>query len=390
MKKAYKYRIYPTKKQAGLLNEQLALCAELYNAALQERREAYKLCGKSITFTQQSAQLPQIKQTRPEYEAIYSQVLQDVLHRVDKAFQAFFRRVKAGQQPGYPRFKARFRYDSLTYPQAGFGIDEQGKLCLSKIGHIKLVQHRPFQGVVKTCSIIRSATGKWYVVFCCDEVEPTIVPPSEEHVGLDVGLKVFAYLSTGEHIDNPRFFRQEEQALAQAQRKLSKAAKGSPERVKRRKVVARIHERIRWRRENFVQQESRRLVDRFGLIAVEALVVRNMVKRPTPKQDEETGQYLPNGASTKSSLNKSIVDAAWSAFFSALLSKVEETERTVLKVPPAYTTQACHGCGHRQEMPMSVRLYTCEHCGLIRDRDHNASLNILQTALGRQGVVLGA
>ncbi len=255
MKKAYKYRIYPTKKQAHLLNEQLALCAELYNAALQERRDAYKLCGT-------------------EYEAIYSQVLQEVLHRVDKAFQAFFRRVKAGQPPGYPRFKSRFRYDSLTYPQSGFGIDEQGKLALSKIGHLKMVQHRPCKGVVKTCSSIRSATGKWYVVFSCDEVEPDPVPPSEEHVGIDVGLKAFAYLSDGSHIDNPRFFRQEEKALAKAQRNLSKGAKGTPERAKRRQVVARIHERIRWRRENFVQQESRRLVDRFGLIAVEALVVQ--------------------------------------------------------------------------------------------------------------------
>ncbi len=390
MKKAYKYRIYPTKKQAHLLNEQLALCAELYNAALQERRDAYKLCGKSITFIQQSAQLPDIKETRPEYEAIYSQVLQEVLHRVDKAFQAFFRRVKAGQPPGYPRFKSRFRYDSLTYPQSGFGIDEQGKLALSKIGHLKMVQHRPCKGVVKTCSSIRSATGKWYVVFSCDEVEPDPVPPSEEHVGIDVGLKAFAYLSDGSHIDNPRFFRQEEKALAKAQRNLSKGAKGTPERAKRRQVVARIHERIRWRRENFVQQESRRLVDRFGLIAVEALVVRNLVKRPTPKQDEETGQYVPNGASSKSGLNKSIVDAAWSAFFSALSAKVEETGRTVIKVPPAYTTQACHDCGHRQEMPMSVRVYACEQCGVLRDRDHNASLNILQTALGRQGVVLGA
>ena len=120
-------------------------------------------------------------------------------------------------------------------------------------------------------------------------------------------------------------------------------------RTKRRKVVARVHERIRWRRENFVQQESRRLVDRFGLIAVEALVVRNLVKRPHPKQDEETGQYVPNGASTKSGLNKSIVDAAWSAFFCALFVKVEETGRTVIKVPPAYTTQTCHDCGYRQE-----------------------------------------
>lgn len=370
MRKAYKYRIYPTKKQESMLNDQLALCAELYNAAIQERRDAYRMCGKSITYTQQAAQLPEIKVLRPEYEAIYSQVLQEVLRRVDKAFKAFFHRVKAGLTPGYPRYKARFRYASLTYPQSGFGIDEQGKLSLAKIGHLKLVQHRPFKGDVKTCCITRSATGKWYVSYSCDEVEPEVLPQSKLQVGIDVGLKTFAYLSNGEQIENPRFFRIEARA-------------------KKRKVVARIHERIRWRRENFVHSESRSIVNRFGLIAVEALAIRNMVKRPKPKQDEATGCYLPNGASSKTGLNISIADAAWSAFFKALLFKVEETGRTMIKVPPAYTTQACHDCGHRLEMPLSVRVYTCEQCGVTYDRDHNASLNILHTAIGRDGVALG-
>jgi putative transposase len=390
MKKTFRYRLYPTKKKQGtILTEQLALCCELYNVALQERRDAYRMCGKSITFTQQSAQLPSIKEVRPEYKTIYSQVLQAVLHRVDYAFRAYFRRIKAGKKPGYPRYRSRLRYSRLTYPQTGFGIDEQGKLSLAKVGHIKMLQHRPIQGVIKTCIITRSATGKWHVCFSCDEVQATILPPSNEQVGIDVGLKIFAYLSTGEQIENPRFFRTEEKALTRAQRKLAKAKKGSKEQAKRRKVVARIHERIGHRRENFVQQASRKLVNRFGLIAVEALVVRTMLKRPKPKQDEVTGHYLPNRASSKAGLNKSIADAAWSAFFAALFSKVEETGRIVLKVPPAYTTQTCSNCGRTQEMPLSVRVYTCESCGGVRDRDHNASLNILQTALGRQGVALG-
>jgi len=288
MKKAYRYRIYPTKKQEHILNAQLALRCELYNAALQERRDAYPMCGQTISFAHQSAQLPEIKAVRPEYEAVYSQVLQDVLHRVDKAFKAFFRRCKAGEKPGHPRYKSRLRYDSLTYPQSGFGIDEQGKLSLAKIGHIKMVQHRPFKGVVKTCTITRSATGKWFVCLACDEVAPVVLPDSQAQVGIDVGLKTFAYLSDGTTIVNPRFFREEEEALVCAQRQLCRATIGTPERAKRRKMVARVHERIRWRRENFVQQESRRRVNRFGLIAVEALVVRNMVKRPKAKQDGAT------------------------------------------------------------------------------------------------------
>ena len=381
MKKTYRYRLYPTKKQETSLNTQLALCCELYNAALQERREAYRMCGQTISFTQQSAQLPGIKAVRPEYEAVYSQVL----HRVDKAFKAFFRRCKAGGKPGHPRYKSRMRYDSITYPQSGFGIDEQGKLSLAKIGHLKLVQHRSMRGVVKTCTITRSPTGKWFVCFACDEVPPVGLPTSQAQVGIDVGLKTFAYLSDGTAIDNPRFFHREEQALIHAQRRLCRTTIGTPQRVRRRKAVARVHERIRWRRENFVQQVSRRLVNRYGLIAVEALVVRSMVKRPKAKREEATGAYLPNGSSQKAGLNKSIADAAWSAFFDALMAKAEEAERSVIKVPPAYTTQTCHDCGHKQNTPLSVRVFSCEQCGMVCDRDHNASLNILHAALGRQG-----
>lgn len=286
------------------------------------------MCGISITYTQQAAQLPEIKARRLEYEGIYLQVLQDALRRVDKAFKSFFRRVEAEQCPGYRRFKSRYRYGSLSYSQSGFGIDEQGKLSLAKIGHIKMVMQRPFKGVTKTCTTIRSATDKWYVCFSCDEVELNVLPPSEQEVCMDVGLGTFAYLSTGEQIDNPRFFREEEKQLAKAQRRLSKASQGTPERRKHRRVVARIHERIRHRRDNFVQQESRHLVNRFGLIAVESLVVRK-----NPK------------------LSKSIADAAWLAFFASLLSKAEEAKRTVVRVKPAYTSQSCSGCGHRKPIP---------------------------------------
>ncbi len=376
MKQAFRYRIFPTKHQEATLRTQLSLCCELYNAGLEERREAYRMAGKSITFTVQSAQLPDIKEVRPEYEAIYSQVLQDVLHRLDKAFRAFFRRVKNGEVPGYPRFKPWFRYNSLTYPQSGFGIEqcapapqgknrqakEWAKLTLAKVGTIWMKMHRPFKGVIKTCTIIRSATGKWYVSFSCDEVEAEKVEESEEEVGIDVGLNTFAYLSTGEQIENQRFFRAEEQALARAQRRLSKAEKGTHKRKKRGKVVARIHERIKNRRQNFIQQHVAWLISRFGLIAVEALVVRNMVKNPR--------------------LSKSIADAAWSMFFTHLILKAEEAARCVVKVPAAYTSQTCSVCGHRQNMPLSVRVYECEACDTVLHRDHNASRTIL--GLGRQ------
>jgi putative transposase len=370
MNKTYQFRLYPTKKQQATLNKWLALCCEVYNAALQERRDAYRMAGVSLGFAQQCAELPGCKEVRPELAEVNSQVVQDAVKRVDLAFAAFFRRCEAGEQPGYPRFRSRFRYDSLTFKQYGnsFALTSEGKLMLSKLGQVKMVMHRPIQGTPKTAIVKRTPTGKWYVSICCSEVEPKRLPASSDQVGIDVGLKTFAYLSTDEHIDNPRFFRQEEKHLAKAQRKLSKATSKTPAKKKRRKVVARIHERISNRRKNFIGQQVALLVKRFGLIAVEALVVRNMVRNPK--------------------LAKSIADAAWSAFFTHLIAKAEEAERRLVRVNPAYTSQTCSVCGHRQEMPLSVRIYECCNCGLVMDRDHNASRTILSQAVGRHGHVV--
>ena len=376
MNKTYQFRIYPTKKQEATLNEWLALCCQVYNAALQERRDAYRMAGLSLGFAHQCAELPGCKEACPELAQVNAQVLQNVLKRVDLAFQAFFRGRKTGEKVGYPRFKARLRYHSLTFPQyavsgkhGSFSLvaegNRKGKLMLSKFGHVKMVMHRPMQGTPKTAIVKRAPTGKWFVSICCTGIEPIHLDPCEEQVGIDVGLSAFAYLSDGSHIDNPRFFRQEERALAHAQRRREKEAKGSKERRKRTKAVARIHERIGNRRQNFIDQQVALLVKRFGLIAIEALIVRSMVKNPK--------------------LAKSISDVAWSAFFSRLVAKAEEAARQVVKVPPAYTSQTCSCCGHQKALPLSVRIYECPVCGLVIDRDHNASVNILAKACGRAG-----
>jgi putative transposase len=374
MNKTYQFRLYPTKKQQTTLNQWLALCCEVYNAALQERRDAYRMAGVSLGYSHQCAELPGCKQVRPELAQINSQVVQDAVKRVDLAFAAFFRRCETGEKPGYPRFRPRFRYDSLTFKQYGNSFSltgegkHKGKLILSKIGHVKMVMHRPISGTPKTAVVKRTPTGKWFVSITCEEVEPITLPPCEQQVGIDVGLKYFAYLSTDEHIENPRFFRAEEKALGKAQRKLSKAERGTPHKKKHRRVVTRIHERIKNRRQNFIRQQVARLLKRFGLIAVEALVVRSMVKNPK--------------------LAKSIADAAWSMFFTHLTLKAEEAARCVVKVPPASTSQTCSACGQKQNIPLSVRVYECPACGLVIDRDHNASLNILAQAVGRHGSVI--
>lgn len=248
------------------MNQWLEECRWLYNHFLAERKEAWEKEQNSVSLYDQHASLPTLKTERPSLVNVHSQVLQNVAVRLDLAFKAFFRRVKADEKPGYPRFRGKGRYDSFTFSQSGFSLNGN-ILRLSRIGDVEVVLHRPVEGQVKTCTIKRSATGKWYVMFAC-EWEPVPLPEKSEAVGIDVGLHSFATFSTGEQIKNPRFFRQEEKALAKVQRKLSKTEKETPERKKRRKVIARVHERIAWKRQNFIHQHSRKIVNRFGIIAV--------------------------------------------------------------------------------------------------------------------------
>ena len=347
------------------MNQTLEECRWLYNRLLEERKLAWEAGDASVSLYDQHKRLVHLKAECPSLETVHSQVLQNVALRIDLAFKAFFRRVKAGEKPGYPRFRGQGRYDSFCYPQAPSGCQLQGdRLVLSKIGAVRVVLHRPLEGDPKTVCIRRSATGKWYAAFSCENISAMALPASEAQVGIDVGLESFAVLSDGASIENPRFFRHEEQTMARAQRRLSKEAKGTAKRRKRKKVVARIHERISNRRRDFAHQHSRRIVNRFGVIAVEDLSINRMVHNHC--------------------LSKSIMDAAWSQFAACLSYKAESAGRRYVAVNPAYTTQDCSRCGHRQPVPLSERVYHCPCCGLEMDRDHNASLNILR--LGRESL----
>jgi len=368
--RTYKYRIYPSRAQVTILERTLDICCELYNAALQERRDAWRIAHKSIGYKDQQNQLPEIKPIRPELGMVHSQVLQDVLKRLDKAFDAFFRRVAENKklpeekrQPiGYPRFRSRSRYDSFTYSQSGFAL-ESGKLRLSKIGKVKIKLHRPIEGRVKILTVTRSSTGKWFACFAVER-EPEPLPVITEATGIDMGLKAFAVLSNGEAIANPKFFRVEEKRLAKAQKKLSAATKGSPERRKRRRIAAHVHERIANKRRDFAHQESRKLANRFAFIVFEHLNIDGMLKNHH--------------------LAKSIADAAWGQLVQLTTYKAECAGRLVVQVNPYNTSQMCSGCGEIVKKDLSVRLHACSGCGLTLDRDHNAAINIL--ALGLQSI----
>lgn len=364
MEKTQKYRIYPSKSQARVLNCWLFECRWLWNYLLEQRRNAWENEGKSLSYTQQCAEIGRLKQERPQLAQVYSQVLQNVAGRLDNAFQHFFRRIKQGEKPGYPRFKNSNRYHSLTYPQFGFGIKD-GKLHLAKIGDIKIKLHRPLEGKAKTCTIVRKPTGKWFVCFSV-KYEPKPLSKSERVVGIDMGIESFATLSTGEKIPNPHFFKAEEKALVKAQRKLSRLEEGTPAYEKARKVVARVHERIGNKRHDFIHQEARKLVDRFDIICVEDLKVKNMIQ---------------NGH-----LSKSIGEVAWADFIRELEVKAESAGRKFVRVKPNDTSQLCSRCHLLVPKDLSVRTHSCPHCGLQIDRDLNSAYNVLSLGLGLQSL----
>jgi putative transposase len=366
MRKSYRYRIYPTKSQRSKLDQNLELCRQVYNDTLALRKNAWERENKSISLYETNSILVTWKSERQELQQVYSQVLQNVQVRVDLAFKAFFRRAKTGENPGYPRFKGKGRYDSLTYKQLGFGIKD-GKLHLAKIGDIKIKLHRPIEGTIKTCTIRRMPTGKWFACFSV-EMEDIPLPPWKDGsvVGIDVGLESFATLSNGEKIANPRFFRSEEKELARVQRKLSKVPKGTPERKAALKVVERVHERIANRRSDFAHQVSHQLVDRFGFIAFEDLSIQNMLKNHC--------------------LAKSISDVAWNMLVKATESKAAYAGSKVVLVDPRQTSQMCSRCGLIVKKDLSERVHRCPECGLSMDRDLNAAINILRLGLQSVGI----
>jgi putative transposase len=383
-RKAFKYRLYPNKEQEQKLFWTLTRCRELYNAALTERKEAYRMAGKSISYYEQKRDLPDIKEIREEYKEIHSQVLQDVLLRLKRAFDRFFDRVKNGETPGYPRFQGRNRYTSFMYPQGGYTLSEK-QVTRSKIGTIKCKVHRPLEGTPKTCTV-KYESGQWYVVFSCECADPDPLPVSYEDVGIDLGVTHFAALSDGTFIDNPRHSRRAEKKLATLQQALARKKRGSHRRKKAALAVAKAHRKIRNQRKDFLHKQSRRLVNKHQIIVFEDVQANNLTKAPKPKQDATTGQYLPNGAAAKAGLNKSILDAGWGMFIAMCTHKAAWAGRSVVLVNPKYTSQVCSGCGTIRKKELTERWHSCE-CGCSLDRDTNAAINILRLGRSQQGAI---
>jgi putative transposase len=417
-RKNLEYRLYTTPAQQRLLERQFEAARSLYNAALTERREAYRgwqrenegrrFCQlesgvlvwqaeairpdapkpPQVNYFTQANQLKEIRLFDSELALLNFSACQDVLRRLDKAFKAFFERIKRGDTPGFPRYKGKGRYDSITWPSYGDGckLKGSGKLYIQNVGEIRFKQHRNLQGQIKTVTI-KKCGPYYYVVFSC-QYEFEIEPHTGPAVGLDVGLEFFASQSDGVQIENPRYYRKSEKRLAKAQRKLERVKhlpRFDPKKRKARKSVACAHQKIRNQRKDFLHKQSRIVANSYSLIFVEDLQVKNLTRRAKPVQDEQTGQYLPNGASAKSGLAKSISDAGWSSFINMLEYKAVEAGSKLIKVNPAGTSQTCPECGAIAKKELSERWHSCE-CGASMPRDIAAARVILAVGLHSLGI----
>jgi len=361
MRKAFLYRMYPSKIQAERLQNLLDIARTFYNAGLEERRDAWQKNHISLNYYDQANQIKEIRDTNPEYALLNYSATQDILHRLDKSFKAFFRRLKKGEEkPGFPRFRSRHRFDSITFPTYGDGIKLKGnRLYVLNVGEVKIKMHRSLEGEIKTVTVKRQC-GKWYAVFS-NVIESEPLPQSDKQVGIDVGLTSFAVTSDKETVENPRYLREAEAALRKAHRKVSRRKKGGHNRRKAVSALSKQYEKVSNQRKDFAHKLARNIVSTYGYIAVEDLQIANMVRNHH--------------------LSKSISDAGWGQFLDVLECKAEEAGRQFVRVNPNGTSQRCSNCGTIVPKTLSVRIHRCPVCGLVVPRDYNSALDILR--LGR-------
>jgi putative transposase len=358
MNKAYTFRIYPKRNEEIKLNRTLSICRNLYNESLEERREQAELnrirrefqvfpwsLPEWITYEDQQNALPDSK--TPLQKQVHSQVLQNVLKRLDRSFQNFFRGF------GYPRFKSRSRYNTFTFPQKGFELDGMS-LWLSKIGTMRIFQHRKMAGKVKTCTI-KKDVDQWYAIFVVEIDTKIEKVPIETKTGIDVGLEALITLSNGKQVEPPQFYRKSEDTLAWEQRKLDRKRAGSKNRNKQKIKVAKVHRRIRNQRKNFNHKTSHEIIDNYDHIVYEDLQIQNMVKNHC--------------------LAKSILDAGWGQLIRFTAYKAAYAGKTIELVDPHDTSQTCL-CGAKVFKDLSVRIHVCPECGLILTRDHVSAILI--------------
>lgn len=399
MIRAYKFLLRPTVRQVQALSEMLRDHCSLYNGALQERRDAYRHPSKtSVRYGEQSAQLKEIRAFDPENQGRWSfSSQQATLRRLDRAMQAFFRRVKSGDAPGYPRFRGVSWFDTVDFPKDGDGCrwdstphDPVTRVRLQGVGHVKVHQHRPVPGRVKTVSVKREGR-KWFVVLTAEQEQPEPLPATGSVVGIDLGIANFLADSDGTFVPNPRHGRRAAVKLQAAQQALSRfpRCKTKDRTANHRRAVekvARLHGKVRRQRLDHAHKTALGLVRTHDVIAHEDLRIRNMSKAPAAKPDlDKAGAFLPNRAAAKAGLNRSINDAGWGVFLTILHAKAESAGREVIAVDPRNTSRTCPACGHtaKENRPTQEKFH-CVACGHAAHADTVGALNVLRAGLVRR------
>jgi putative transposase len=354
VKKAYLYRLYPTAEQAVLLQQQLDVARELYNACLLERREAYRMAGVTLNYYAQANQLKAIRRDRADIAAVNFSMLQALCRRAHRAYESFFRRLRSGQRAGFPRLKSYLRFNSITFPSYGDGCKlKDNRLYIQGVGLLKIKLHRLVGGTIKTVTLKRVGQ-RWYVVIVC-EVAVVPLPATGQAVGIDLGLAAFLMTDTGQPVEHPQTLRAAQARLRRAQRSLARKKRGSHRRTKQRRRVARLHEKIANVRRDFQHQTAHQLVHAFDIICHENLAIKNMVRNH--------------------SLARSISDAAWGQFIAILVGKAAGAGRQTIAVNPRDTSQTCV-CGELVPKGMSERWHHCPRCGLSLPRDQVSAMLI--------------
>jgi putative transposase len=365
MRKTFKYRIYPNKTQIQQIDIILRVCRDLYNLALAQRIMVYLNYHKNMSRYDQINQLPELKKEFPEFSIVHGQTLQEVLARLDKAYQNFFRRIKQGKEkPGFPRFKSTDRYNSFTFPQYDKLVLHKDRIPIPKLGDVKIIYSRAIEGTPKILTI-RKEEDQYYACISCETDLAIPKVTVKNFVGIDLGLTHLIMCSDGTSVNNPRHLKNLELKLKKHQRRMSKKTKGSNNRRTQRKILYRIHRKIKNQRHDFLHKLSRRLINKYDLLVFEDLRILNMLKNHR--------------------LAKAIADASWNTLLQYCTYKAEEAGKTVIQVDPRMTTKMCSRCGDIQQIPLWQRGYSCPTCGISINRDMNAARNILSKHLHTAG-----
>ncbi|MCZ2224801.1 MAG: transposase [Chitinophagales bacterium] len=363
MRKSFKYRIYLNSSQALACKNIFDSCLSLYNNALKERISSYNLYKKSISYFDQCKNLNSLLPHK--LENVHSQVYQSTLKKVNSAFINFFNRLKnkAGAA-GFPRFKSKLK--SITFPQCnlksgGVKLLPDNHLIITGLpDKVKMVLHRPFSGTCKTVQLIKTSTNKYYIVLSCDGIVKQPLIKTNKSVGLDVGIKSFVTLDDGTQYHHPKPYKTSKEKLQYLNRKIANAQKESKNKEKLRLEKAKLFEKNKNIIEDYQHKLSNKLLKEYDKIYIEKLNVKNMLE-----------------SSDNSNLNKAIVECSWAAFAAKLIYKAENADKLVKQVEARNTSKTCSYCKNiKEKMELKERVYKCQACGLVLDRDINAARNI--------------